>query len=389
MKLHIIYITAFLLILASCGDKSDLSSKKEKLAELRSKAKEINSEIKELETQIASLDTTAAAAANRNAVLVNLKDLTPREFVHEIEVRGSVASRTNVMLSAEMGGRVTSVRVTEGDRVTKGQVLVTLDNEVLQNSINELKTSLELAEAVYERQANLWEKKIGTEIQYLEAKNRVESLQSRLNTSYSQLAQSIVKAPFSGSVDQVPARTGEIIQPGTPLIHIVNQDNMYIDASVSERYSAALKVGDPVTVSFPIFNKSLSSEITAISEVINEENRTFNIEVRLPKTDFSLKPNQVVILEMIDYRNPSTIVVPTEVILTDAQGKYLYTAESSNGTTRAHKAYVTAGMSQDGMTEIIEGLNASDVLIVEGYREVNEGVLINPTDVSTETAKLN
>ncbi len=376
-----------MVFLASC-QQGGLDSKKNELAELKSQAKELNTRIAALEKEIASLDTTAVSAVERNAVLVNLETLTPRSFEHRIEVRGSVSSRSNVLLSAESAGRITSVRVKEGDKVSRGQVLATLDNEVLQNNIRELKTSLELAEAVYERQANLWDKKIGTEIQYLEAKNRVESLQSRLNTAYSQLAQSVVKAPFSGTVDEVPARVGEMAQPGKPIVRIVNQDNMYIDAAVSERFIAALQVGDKVNVRFPVIDKTLTSEITAISEVINMENRTFNIEVRLPEVDFTPKPNQVVILDLVDYENPSTLVVPTEVILSDARGKYLYVAKDENSQTIAQKRYVTPGRTQDGATEILNGLDSTATLIVEGYRDVSEGTVVKPTDRSTETAKL-
>ncbi len=388
MKQLTIYSIMSLVILASCATEG-LDKKKKELAELRDQARTINTRISELEKEIAQLDTSAVSAADRNAVLVNLKELKPSEFVHKINIRGSVSSRTNVLLSAETGGRITDVKVREGDKVNRGDILVTLDNDVLRNNINELKTSLELAEAVYKRQANLWEKKIGTEIQYLEAKNNVESLQSRLNTAYSQLARSIVKAPFAGTVDEVPSRVGEMAQPGMPLVRMINQGNMYIEAAVSERFISALKVGDKVNVTFPVMNKTIASEISAISEVINEENRTFNIEVTLPNLDFTTKPNQVVILDVVDYRNPSTILVPTEVILSDAQGKYLYIASSSDGNTEAKKVYIQPGRTQEGQTEVLEGLDTGAQLIVEGYRDVSEGTMIKPTDVSTETAKLN
>ncbi len=387
MKHLTIYGITFLVFLASCATNG-LEEKKDELAKLKEQSRELNAQIAELEKEISASDTTQSAAV-RNAVLVNLKDLKTQEFVSRIKVRGSVSSRTNVLLSAETGGRITGVRVQEGQKVKAGQVLVTLDNDVLKNNIKELQTSLELAEAVYERQANLWEQNIGTEIQYLEAKNRVESLQSRLNTARSQLDQSIVKAPFAGSVDQVPARLGEMAQPGMPLIRIVNQDNMYIEAAVSERFISALNKGDKVLVNFPVLNKNIDSEITAISEVINEENRTFDIEVRLPRMDFVTKPNQVVILEVTDYRNPEAITVPTEVILSDAQGKYLYVAENSDNHLTAKRVYVTPGRTQDGMTEITEGLDSSSKLIVEGYRDVSNGSVIQPADRSSETAKLN
>ncbi|MEJ2005754.1 MAG: efflux RND transporter periplasmic adaptor subunit [Cyclobacteriaceae bacterium] len=327
MKRVFIFSLVLSVIAAGCGSE-DLDSKKEELSKLKQEARELNHRISELEKEIGGSE--GAETKHTNAVLVNTASVEPQQFRHTIEVRGNVASRTNVELSSETGGTIENVHVREGDKVRKGQVLVSIDNDVIRNNIEEVRTALDLATAVFERQSNLWEKNIGTEIQYLEAKNRKESLERQLTTLQSQLSKTIIRAPFTGSVDNVNARIGQMAQPGMPLVQIVNQNQMYLEADVSERYIGDFEKGDRVSVYFPIQDKSLESEIIAVSEVINLENRTFRIEIRMPETDFVVKPNQVAVIELVDYEKDSTMVVPTELILSDAEGKFLYTVEDKD-----------------------------------------------------------
>src|SRR5690606_14136693 len=195
-----------------------------------------------------------------------------------------------VMISAETAGTIERVHVKEGQRVGAGQVLVTLDAAILRNAVAELKTSLELANTIFEKQSRLWEQKIGTEVQYLEAKNNKESLERKLATTQSQLAQAVVKAPFAGTVDDVTAREGEMASPGVPLVRITSPQDTYIKADISERYIGKLGVGDEVEVYFPVQDMRAKSTIAAVSQVINPENRTFSVEVKIPKVDITLKP---------------------------------------------------------------------------------------------------
>lgn len=379
------YSLALTIAMAGCTT-DNLESKKNELAELKKEARA-------LEDQIAALEKEINAAGgeevrNTNAVLVNTSHINPQQFRHTIEVRGNVASRTNVILSSETGGTIEEVRVREGDPVKKGQVLVALDNDIIRNNIAEVRTALELATAVYDRQSNLWEKNIGTEIQYLEAKNRKESLERQLATLQSQLNKTIIRAPFSGTVDNVAARLGEMAQPGVPLVQIVNQQQTYLEADVSERYIGDFEKGDRVSVYFPIQDKRLESEIIAVSEVINLENRTFRIEIRMPQTDFIVKPNQVAVIELVDYEKDSAMVVPTELILSDAQGKFLYVVEEEEEKTVASKARIDVGLTHEGKTEILDGLNSGDQVVMQGYRDLTEGTAVRLTEKSTETAKL-
>lgn len=388
MRNKLIYAVALITIVASCGEKNNLEAKKEQLAEYKKEVKELNTKIEDLKKQIAKEDTAFQNQVARNAVLVNVKPAEEREFTHEIEIRGEVESRKNVMLSAQVGGKIESVQVNEGQNVQAGQTLITLDSDIIRNTIAELKTSLELAEAVYQRQSNLWEKKIGTEIQYLEAKNNKEALERKLATAYSQLNQTVIKAPFSGTIDEIPARVGELAQPGMPMVRLVNPSSLYIQADVAERYIGDFKKGDKVELSFPVQNKTVTSTISSVGEVVNQDNRTFSIEVKLPALDFAVKPNQVVVLKLVDYESESAIVVPSEVILSDKEGKYLYTATEKNGAAVAKKTRVEPGRSHNGMTEILTGLSSADKVVTAGYRSLSDGVLIKPVERNTETAQL-
>lgn len=388
MRNKVIYAIALITIVASCGEKNELESKKEKLSQYKKEVKELQTKIEDLKKEIAKEDTAYQNQVARNAVLVNAKPAEVREFKHKIDIRGVVESRKNVMLSSEIGGKIESIKVSEGQSVRAGQILAILDADIIRNNIAELKTSLELAEAVYKRQANLWEKNIGTEIQYLEAKNKKEALERSLATAYSQLDQAVIKAPFSGTIDEIPSREGELAQPGMPLIRLVNPNSLYVEADVSERYVGDFKRGDAVELYFPVQDKTVASKVAAVGQVVNPDNRTFSVEIQLPNIDFPVKPNQVVILRLVDYEVEDAIVVPSEVILTDKDGKFLYTATQKDGATVAKKTRVEVGETQDGMTEIKQGLNSKDLVVTAGFRNLSDGILIKPVGGSTETAKL-
>lgn len=375
------YITLFTLvtIMSSCGESSDLSEKKAQLEEYKKEMTELKSKISELESEIAELDT-AASSLEEGSILVALYDFKQEPFIHKIDVRGSVESRKNVMISAETAGRIEVINVREGQEVSKGTLLMKLDADILQNNLAELKTQLELAETVYTRQENLWKQNIGTEIQYLEAKNNKESLERRINTMNSQLAQAYVRAPFSGVVDDVPVKVGEMAQPGMQLVRIVNQKDMYIKADVSEAYLGKLRKGDKVEAYFQAQDTTISTKITAVGKVINQENRTFALEVSLPdNTRLEFRPNQVTVLTIVDYKNDKALSVPSKVIQADQEGKYIFIVTTKDGKQVAKKARVKVGKTFDGQTEILSGLTGNEKIIEKGYRDVNEGAIVSVT----------
>lgn len=371
-QITILLLSAMYLV--SCAADT-VDSKKAELESLKAERKEIEAKIQALEGELTA--SGEIAVAKTAEILVATMPLTETSFTHEVEVRGTVQSRKNVLVSAETMGRVEKISVEEGQTVKAGTKLVSLDADLIADNISEVETSLELAEAVYVRQKNLWDQKIGTEIQFLQAKNNRDALQKRLATLRTQLKQYEVKAPFAGTVDDVIVKVGEMAQPGVPLIRVVNPDDMYIMSDVSEAFLGKFQQGDIATVYFPVQDKSYKATIASVSKVINDQNRTFTIEVALPKNgEGFFQPNQVAVLKLVDYANEAAITVPTRLIQTDASGKYVYVAGNEAGKTVAVKRRVETGLSFNSKTEILSGLAAGDQIIEKGYRDVNEGTEI-------------
>jgi len=380
----IIAITALAVACNAPADKNaNLETKKKQLEQAQVELAGLKDKIAALEKEIGEADPTFAQQINK-AILVTTFVAEKKPFEHKVEVRGSVESRKNILISAQTGGEIQRVHVREGQNVSKGQVLVSLNADIIRNSIAELKTSLELANSVYEKQSRLWEQKIGTELQYLQAKNNKESLERRLNTAYAQLDQAIVKAPFSGTIDQLPAREGEIAAPGLPLVRVVSLEDTYIKADVSERFIGKFKAGDPVEVYFPSQNKKLTTKIASVSQVINAENRTFIVEVQLPRVNFTVKPNQVVVLNLRDYMSEATLAVPTRIIQKDEDGQFIFTVDDRDGRLLAKKIHITTGITSMTETEVLAGLMGNEQIVDEGYRDLTEGV-----EVETLGAKQN
>jgi len=384
---HSIIMTLTLALLAMGCQQNDLDQKKAALKELKRQKKDLTAEIAVLEAEIAELDTSAANRAP-NTILVNTQAIRPQQFRHTVEFRGEVSSNKNVLISTEISGKIAKIHVTEGQRVRKGQLLVSLDADIIRNNIGELEKSLELANQVFERQARLWDQNIGTEIQYLEAKNKKESLEKRLATAKAQLDQARITAPFSGNIDNVDAKEGEMAMPGTPLLRIVNPDDLHIQADISERYVGDFRRGDTVVIQFPMQENEVTATIKSVGDVIDPNNRTFSIEVKMPKTSFPVKPNQVVVLKLTDYESDNAYIVPTKLVLSDSEGKYIYVAVPDKEGLVARKRRIEVGKSQEGHIEVLSGLSKGDQVIHEGYRDINDGVAIRTNDDLANTAKL-
>lgn len=364
-------IKRFLTVFALAGltfacSKDELATKKAELESLKADLASINTEIKTLEEEISKLDPEFAAA-NKKSILITTAQAQKTEFVHFVEVTGSVLSKKNVSVSAETAGRVIEVPAIEGMRVTKGQVLARIDAESIQRSIDELETNLNLAKTIFEKQERLWNQKIGTEVQYLEAKSRKEGLEKSLAGLKTQLDKSIIRAPFNGTIETVQVRLGELVQPGTPVFQFVGESDLFIEADISESFIGVLAKGDSVEVSFPSINKTIQTKVSAVGSIINPNNRTFKVEVFLPAIS-EVKPNMITVLKIQDYKNPASVVVPGHLILSDTRGDYVFTVE--NGS--AKKKYVKRGMAYKDQTEILEGLTGIEQLVDKGFREVGD-----------------
>jgi RND family efflux transporter MFP subunit len=368
-----------ILLVTGCGDSEpgdSLAAKKEQLAEMRSEFAKLKESIKELEKEISDQDPNFSGAT-RNAILVSTIPVNRKKFEHRLEVRGSIESRKNVMVGAEASGRIMRIDVREGDRVQKGQLVMKIDDRLIRDNIAELETALELAVITYERQANIWEQRIGSEIQYLQAKNQKETLERRLETAKTQLEYTVVRAPFAGSIEELNVKEGEMAQMGLPLFRLVSLDNMYIQAEVSERYIGSFQVNDQVKLTFPSTGMKINSTIKAIGQVINPENRTFSLEINLPQGAVNLvKPNMVVVVDVTDYKQDSAYVLPTKLIQSDDQGRFVYLVEENENRTVARKKHIETGITFNGETEIKSGIEEGLLVINQGFREASDGAMI-------------
>ncbi|MCF8278020.1 MAG: efflux RND transporter periplasmic adaptor subunit [Flavobacteriales bacterium] len=370
-----ILILAVLLGLASCGGEKTLEEKKAALEAKKVELAKLQNEVNKMEQDLLAEDPTFGEK-KEVGILVEVKKVSPEEFEHHFEVNGSLEAVEQANISPEQGGQIKQILVKEGDRVTAGATLATLNVSVFQTSLQEIDNGIELAQTVFDRQARLWEQKIGSEIQYLEAKNRLESAQKKRETLVAQMAMSTVKAPFAGVVDRIYQKEGELAAPGLPMLTLVNMSEMKVKADVSENYVQSVKENAHVDVDFPSFGITTSATIRQVSNIINPSNRTFSVEVRVPNSTGALKPNGVATLRIKDFEVKDALVVPAISIGKDAKGAFLFVIVEEDGKTKAVKKYVQTGRTSDGKTRVTEGLMSGDRVVVEGYNEVANGDLV-------------
>jgi membrane fusion protein (multidrug efflux system) len=308
-------------------------------------------------------------------VLITVKKMAYEPFNHYFLANGTVEAVEDAFISPEINGQIKKIHVREGQRVKAGELLVSLSSDIIQSSIAEVKSSLALAETVYNRRKGLWEKKIGSEVQYLEAKTNKEALENRLKSLEAQLDMAQIKAPIDGIVDEVSRKEGELAVPGLQLIRLVNLKTVYVNADVSESFLPRISKGDPVQVSFPTYpDWTIDTVIYRTGNVIKEQNRTFLVQVKIDNNEEKLKPNIIAVLKMKDFSAEAALVVPSIIVKNDLNGTYVYVTEENEGKLLARKVYVTPGMSESGDTMIEKGLQPGQEVIVEGYNLVKNGM---------------
>ena len=371
---YIIGLATTLLLSCSSEKKSDLSSKKQELADLKTQQTELTTKIKALESEVAKLDPTQAEQVKVKEVVV--APLSVTTFKHFVELQGTIDAKNNVQVTPKSGGPVTAVYVKEGDAVKAGTVLAKIDDQILRESVEEVRNQLSLANTVFEKQASLWKQQIGTEIQYLQAKNNKEGLEKRLATLNVQLSQSSVTSPISGIVDQVNVKTGETAMPGMGIVRVVNLSQLKVVAKVADSYAGSVRKGDAVVVRFPDINKELTTRISFVSTTVDPLSRTFSIEAPLP-SDNSLKPNMLAQVKINDISKTKTIVIDQNLVQNTENGQLVYVAVSEGNKKLAKARQVKTGLSYGGQVEIITGLNSGDQLITQGYQELVDGQPIN------------
>lgn len=370
-------ILSSVLISCSNGSKNetiDALISEKNVKGLNEKKAALQAEISKIENALAKLDV------NKEEALVSVLTLNDTIFTHYIAIQGNVNTKENILIQPEFSGTLTSLTVKAGDRVSKGQILGRIDDAGMSQQLASAQNQYSLAKTTFERQKNLWDKKIGSEIQYLQTQTQMISAQKAVAQINAQLAKTIIQAPFSGTIDEVFVEKGQVVAPSqTGLMRIVNLGNMYVSTAIPETYVGKLKAGDHVEVYLTSIAKTYEGKVRQVGNYINPNNRTFGIEVSLPNPDNLLRPNQVAKLKITDYVSNNTIVVPSAIIQEDgANNQYVYVVEKSNGKTgTAKKVIITTGKSSDNETEVLSGLTAKDIVVTEGVNRISEGMKLN------------
>lgn len=366
--LNVIGAIALAGMLASCGGGSD---KNAKLAELKKQQTEIAAQIQKLEKEIAKENPGQKVLKSKE---VMVKPIVARPFNHYIQTQGIIESEENVQVSAKSAGIVTQVFVREGEQVTKGQILAQIDNSLAVRGIDEIKASLELANTVYNRQKNLWDQKIGTEVQYLQAKNNKEGLERRLASLNEQNEMTRIKAPITGVVDAIDAKAGQNIAPGMPAFRVVNNSDLRLKADVSEAYVSNIKKGNKVIVTIPDLHKDIEAKVTFVARNINQLSRTFAMEADLPSSA-DLRPNMSAVIKVVYESYPSAITVPVNTVQDISGEKVVYIAVAKGDQTVASKRVVEVLGVFDELAQV-KGVEAGETLITTGFQGLSDGQLI-------------
>lgn len=371
-KLYINTISAlvFAALVAACSSAS--KDKPSQLADLKAEQAKIAKQISALEAEIAKENPEKVAVKTKDVAVAALQ---PRQFDHFVQTQGKVESEDNIQVSAKSMGVITKVYVKEGENVKTGQVMAQIDNGVIIRSIEEVKSQLDLAKNVFERQKNLWDQKIGTEVQYLQAKTNKESLEKRLSSLNEQNEMTRIKSPISGIVDEVYVKLGQNISPGMPAVRVVNFSDLKLVAEVSESYATNINKGDKAIVVLPdLDGKEIQSKVTFASRTINSLSRTFTVEVKLPSNG-NLRPNMTASVKFIFKTVPSALVVPINVVQDINGEKVVYIAEESGDHMVARKKVVTVDGVYDNLAQV-QGLQSGDKIITVGYQGLNDGEFV-------------
>jgi membrane fusion protein (multidrug efflux system) len=364
----LLYISA-ILFLAACSNKP--KDKKAELADLQKQQQEINTKITKLQSEIGTVDSS-------KAVEVGALEIKTGAFTNYVQIQGKIDAQDNTMAYSQMPGTITAIYVKPGQHVSKGQVLAQLDNSAMQQSIASSEANIELLKTIYERQKNLWDQKIGTEVQFLQAQTNYNSSKKQLAALRSQANQYRIVSPISGTVDQMDLKLGQAVQPGSTQgvngIRIVNADVLKIKADVPESYSGSVNTGNKVQILVPDAHDSLTTHVTFASKAIDPTSRSFAVEIKLPQRA-SLRPNMTAIIKIANYTNSNAIAIPVKSVQRSEEGDYVFL--NANGI--AKRTPIKVGATYGGMSEIVSGLKAGDQLVTDGATDIEDGDKIKVT----------
>ncbi|PJB14816.1 MAG: hypothetical protein CO118_06625 [Flavobacteriales bacterium CG_4_9_14_3_um_filter_32_8] len=369
----IVYL-GLVVIIASCGS-SDSNNKLAKLQHQKDSLKtiynDIAQQIAKLDEQIVSLDTAIQLP------LVTVNRVEQRTFEHYVEIQGAVSVGGNALVYPEVPGKVTSIRYQEGDQVNRGDLVIQLDAGSLISTLKEVETNYQLAKDIYEKQSRLWNEKIGSEVQFLQAKNTKETLEQKIVTIKEQLDMYMIRAPFSGIIDEITPNVGESVNPAFPAFRVISYNNTELKADVSENYISTIKKDGKATIVFPSINKEFTTKITNTGNFINPNNRTFKITIDLSEFKENLNPNLLADIKIRDFKTDSAIVIPSNIIQQDRlSNEYIYVVEKQGNKSKAKKINITSGLSYQNYTLVVSGLKAGEMYIDKGARSIQDGELI-------------
>ncbi|WP_348661109.1 efflux RND transporter periplasmic adaptor subunit [Croceibacter atlanticus] len=367
------------LIIVSCGgnknESVDSLIAEGNIEALKEKRSALNEEQRTAAMQVKKIDSVLELkSGNKNLPLVSTIVVKDTLFNHYLELQGSVETKQNIVISPEYNGLLERIYVKEGQRVNKGQLLAKIDDGGISQQLAQMETQLALAKTTFERRQRLWEQNIGSEIEYLQAKAQYEGQQNSVAQMRSQVGKTTIRAPFSGTIEDVIAEQGTVVASGqTQIMRLVSLEDMYIEAEIPEDYLTSVSENTPVTINFPILNKTVDSKVRQASNYISPTNRTFRIEVAVPNKDKSIKPNLTARLKINDYTSEKALLIPLSVISENADGEqYVYIAEGED-TPVAKRQIIETGRSQGQNIEVLSGLSNGDFVIKEGARTVKEG----------------
>lgn len=377
-KIYSILVLSLLLV--ACGGSENNSVSQTiasgNLEAIRSMKTNLTNQLNGIETDLVALEAAIANLdTNENLPLVTTFEVQPQVFNHYLDLQGNVKTRENVLLYPEMAGTLLTVKVKKGARVSKGQILAVIDNGGMSNQLSQLKTQAALAQTTFERQATLWEQKIGSEIQYLQSKAQAEAQANAVLQLEKVLAKAQITAPFSGVIDQVLKDPGTVVSPGngSEVFRLINLSNMYIEVDVPEGYLGAVTKGKKAGVYFPVLQDSVNAVVRETGNYINPNNRSFSAEIAVENPNGQIKPNLNARVHINDYTNENALLIPQSVISENAAGEqYAYVAELNNGEAIAKRHIITTGKTQGDFVEITSGINAGDLIIKEGARSVKD-----------------
>lgn len=383
-NIYLILLTA--LILTSCEGKkatsvagilatNDLAQIKSKKAALDTKQQALSAELKQLNDRLDALNK------DKNIPLITTFKVEETVFTHFIELQGNVQTKQNVLIYPEMPGILKSVFVKEGQLVAKGEILANIDDGGMSEQLAQLNANAQLAKTTYERQNRLWTQKIGSEMQFLQAKTSFEAQTSAVNQLKSQLKKAVIRAPFSGIIDNVFKERGIVVAPGigSEIFRIINLSNMYIETEVPETYISSITKNKAVRVNFPVLGETVTSKVRQVGNFINPSNRSFKIEIGVPNLNGKVKPNLTAKLKLNDYTNTNAVLIPQSIISENAKGAqfiYIIKDKKENNEAVTERLIIETGKTQGDFIEVTKNLLAGAEIVMEGARSVTNGQIV-------------